>query len=33
MYACLSAWVRRRGEVSFKTDITDKDESDEIKKI
>jgi hypothetical protein len=33
MYACLSALVRRRGEVSFKTDITEKDESDEIKKI
>jgi hypothetical protein len=33
MYACLSALVRRRGKVSFKTDITEKDESDEIKKI
>jgi|Tabmets5t2r1_1033131.scaffolds.fasta_scaffold07104_2 hypothetical protein len=32
MYACLSALVRRR-DISFKTDTTEKDESDEIKKI
>jgi hypothetical protein len=32
MYACLSALVRRR-DISFKTDITGKNESDEIRKI